>query len=182
MHARAAARVPSAPASEGSRALLGHLGCAARLATAQTNSAACPCAPNWLQATYAGNRAPFPIFIHIYWLNAADNSEQLQEFVGATRGWRAASGWLGGRGQLRLQGSPAMSQAWPCAFCALPPVQTTPLPSLECSSSPCASCSPGCRCDERRSAGGQPWGLAEQRGASPQARPLPACALVPPNS
>lgn len=34
------------------------------------------------QATYAGNRAPFPIYIHVYWLKAADNIEQLQRFIG----------------------------------------------------------------------------------------------------
>ena len=27
-------------------------------------------------------RAPFPIFIHIYWLKAEDNTAQLKEFIG----------------------------------------------------------------------------------------------------
>lgn len=35
--------------------------------------------------SYNGNRAPFPIFVHIYWLKAADNLEQLQRFMGAAR-------------------------------------------------------------------------------------------------
>lgn len=33
---------------------------------------------------YAGNRAPFPIFIHIYWLKEGDNQEQLKRFIDYT--------------------------------------------------------------------------------------------------
>ena len=40
---------------------------------------------------YSGNRAPLPIFIHVYWLKADDNTEQLQKFIGA---WRTQLGLL----------------------------------------------------------------------------------------
>ncbi|KAL4451906.1 hypothetical protein ABPG75_007568 [Micractinium tetrahymenae] len=33
---------------------------------------------------YAGNRAPFPIFIHIYWLKEGDSQEQLKRFIDYT--------------------------------------------------------------------------------------------------
>jgi hypothetical protein len=41
-------------------------------------------------AAYRGNRAPFPIFIHFYWLDAADNLEQLRKFVGEMQQHRHA--------------------------------------------------------------------------------------------
>ncbi|KAI7842639.1 hypothetical protein COHA_003743 [Chlorella ohadii] len=34
--------------------------------------------------SYAGNRAPMPVFIHIYWLQAEDNTQQLKDFIDYT--------------------------------------------------------------------------------------------------
>jgi hypothetical protein len=35
-------------------------------------------------AAYEGNRAPFPIYVHKFWLTTDDNAEDLQRFAG---GW-----------------------------------------------------------------------------------------------
>ncbi|EFN55781.1 hypothetical protein CHLNCDRAFT_145232 [Chlorella variabilis] len=35
-------------------------------------------------AAYNGNRAPFPVFIHIYWLQAQDNTKELERFIDYT--------------------------------------------------------------------------------------------------
>jgi len=60
---------------------------------------------------YNGKRAPFPVYIHPFWLRDGNNVEQLQAFAG-TRGRGDARRVGEGSGQCRLKEDNNVEQCW----------------------------------------------------------------------